>query len=439
MTGTGDLLSVLNDPAKRVVRDFIEAQGDRVLHFSAYAAEVRGDRVLQRLLIVTDRALLVVPHTALESGIFFSCRTELAELTQVILVDKHGAQVFKKPQASLSSTQLAVELQFNEEGVRKGWLSALGIAAPFLPILQKRTALEVEKDVRPGSDETVLTVASLRSSDERHCECTASPLPKVGEFVSLEISEDEFRASVEQLHNLLQEADLNYDVDVDARARPTEEALSRLTEREKIKAMLDHREKKIIQNIEFKLKYPTKVATIVPPGVDYDKAHEERLVLPDDISEIDLLGPSLYPLWSEWKSTGGLLGRDGRVEWNLYSSNDLIESLREREDVVFGHVGPNSLAKLAHMRDLVVRERNVFLNKFKAARSPTKVRTPQRKVKVFPFNLSQSPTSLKTQLRLVNRQQVLLEMKKGFDSHLRTLHELRKQQLERELERTKGI
>ena len=190
------------------------------------------------------------------------------------------------------------------------------------------------------------------------------------------------------------------------------------------------------------------------------------MALPDNYTDYELLGPSLYPQWRAFKKTGGLCGNDGMPkDWTLYDSSDLIECLKSREDTLFGVVGPNSLGRMQQMRELVERERRMFLNKCsqhkadgrKEASPKPGEETPQspdvspqgksggsmnsqspstrKGTKPIPFTLSQSP-SMARKLKIIDSQQLISEMKANFEMHLRTMHKLRKEQLERELQRS---
>jgi len=246
-------------------------------------------------------------------------------------------------------------------------------------------------------------------------------------------------------------------------ARPREEEANREDERQSIRSMLEAREAKIVQSIEFRIKYPRKVPTKVPPGVEFDKAHEEKAQLPDTFTDEELLGISLAPLWKQWRKCGGLLkeleenelakaeidpdkaaGEEKVTQWTIYDSADLTDSLKMREDALYGIVGARSMYRLRHMRELVDRERSLFMNKKNfvqafaqsesAERTPTKKKSRSPNTSVKPFKLSESPSMLK-KIRVMDCKSLIQDMKQSFDGHLATLHRIRKDQLEKEVAR----
>ena len=521
--GSSDLLNISGDssPSIALVRDFIRSQGDRYVHFSAQCLEIQGRVVIQRILVLTDRSLLRIPKTTMDTGIFFDCRLPLDGLTQVIVLEGEDNSPRLELYTSgpkMEGNQLRCTLSFADGSIRKTLLLSLCIVSPQLPILQKRAPISQDRTTPRRGDKSVVR-SSLQATDGLASPQPAAPAafspskqqshvpqpssPQVPD--DMELPPVVFDAKREQLHNLLHSMaldsgpkfyrpseaaglrslvpelrsspspprrsqsasnDLEYNPEVAAR-RPQEEGKTREAERAAIKAMLDHREKKIIMNIEYKLKHPAKAATRHVPGVEYDKAHEERSILPDDFPDDTLLGPSLFPMWQEWKRTGGLLGHSGTGhahEWTLYNTQDLIESLKAKESELYGRAGPKSLFRVQRMRDLVTRERHMFLNKLHALEgtmredsgeqlsprelspelhmspgSATKSQSnsPARYSRAAPFRLSQSPTSLKAQVRSIDRQQLINELRSSFDVHRQSMHALKKDQLERQLSRAR--
>jgi len=556
-----------------IVADFIASHGDRTVHFSGEAYEMLHSLPVKRYVVVTDVAMYRIAQTTVDTGIFFDCRLELDELTQLIAQDVRpdtdkgvtgGAevQVFTKsatltsaPRHDRSSNvNLASTLNFGSDTARrKAFLLAICVVRPTLSILQKRNVVHAdpsEQDdasaMKPGSPmrsphsragatSERRTPRFLRATESAAKKVKASPaasaarsrggasankpyspvgfrpsaaesqspaptdsaakssgrarepLPHERTTVSPtralyepDLSDKEFLLEQQRLRESLEATTLDgtareaYTYE-GASARPKEEAIDRTLERERIKAFINSREAQLVQNIEFKVKYPQKVPTRVPPGVEYDKAHEERRALPDDFADTELLGPSLYPLWRQWKASGGLLGADGMPseEWTMYDSNDLIDSLSGREDFLYGHIGPRALRRLVEMRSLVEREKQMFLNKQRMvmtlaeaqgsddesdefgspANSPSAHGSARKSRKsgtvdhsnrgrimtgkytrVRPFNLSKGPSS-EQRLKLMDTQHLLGDMKRNFEAHLKTLHELKKEQLQRELDR----
>lgn len=283
--------------------------------------------------------------------------------------------------------------------------------------------------------------------------------------------------------------------DADHTIRPKEESFDRQLEREKIRATLQTREQKVNQNIEFHMKYSLHPPVRVQPGVEYDKSHQTGTELEDNYTDEELLGPSLYPLWMQWKKTGGLMGRygDGGSSekqsdlWNIFDSQDLIDSLNAREDVIFFQVGQKSMSRLISMRDMVSRERQMFLNKHNALRalvgeqqqqagrgaatseeregdvfdtfnspaakssnnksfgsqqrSPPKggvaasPRTPPTKTR--PFRLSKTESGLR-KIKLIDSKQMMSDIKSHFEGHVSKMHNIHKERLEREVRRAEG-
>jgi hypothetical protein len=577
-------------PSKKwnIVSDFIASHGDRTVHFSGEAYEMLHSLPVKRYVVVSDVAVYRIAQTTVDTGIFFDCRLELDELTQLIALDVRpepekgvtgGAevQVFTKsatltsaPRHERSSNvNLAATLNFGSDTARrKAFLLAVCVVRPTLSILQKRNVVHADPadgadahhnvsgspssmrsppNVRgtPGQASERRTPRFLRTTESAAKKAKASPAasaPRAREAVTSatkpyspagfrpsaaetsatpggatpsarsarsttkreplpherstvspsralyepDLSDKDFTAAQQQLRDALEATTLDgsaketYTYE-SASQRPPEESIDRTLERERIKAFINSREAQLVQNIEFKVKYPQKVPTRVPPGVEYDKAHEERRALPDDFADTELLGPSLYPLWRQWKASGGLLGDDGMPseEWTMYDSNDLIDSLSGREDFLYGHIGQRALRRLGEMRSLVEREKQMFLNKqrmvmnladahgsddddvdsegnFTTAKSPSahgsarKSRrsgtvdhnnrgrvTSGKYTKVRPFNLSKGPSS-EQRLKLMDTAHLLGDMKRNFESHLKTLHELKKEQLQRELDRAAG-
>ncbi len=537
----------------KLVRQYIHSQNDRIVHFSAEVNEVLGNLPIKRYVIVTENALYRIPHSTIDTGIFFDSRSSLDGITQVITQDAKlneseldaqvqcyfGETTTKSVTAYAQSPTAAMTVQTNKPfctlsfgtlpSRRKAFLLALCAAHPTISILQKRHIPEAEENViRTSTGKVVRKIkspktgsspaaAAARHQDpaspaavgrvdrkltlQSHTPTGRSPTNKSAPAPSSspiaqastnydspalaqDIPDQDFKAMQELLRNSLSETSAvgisTYD-DEEAARRPPEEHESRQTEREKIKAELESREAKIAQNIHFKVKYPQKVPTRVPPGVEFDKAQEQRLVLPDDFTDEELLGPSLYPLWQCWKATGGLLGVDGvPTDWTLYDSQDLIDSLKGREEVLFGVVGRLSLRRIAQMCELVDRERQMFLNKkafhereaqreeeFMAEaggsgedgssenyQTPSPARTtksssksphlrgvpdarPRETTKVQPFRLSHSPTALR-KLKLIDSKKLVQEMKKNFEKHMKAMHMLQKDQLESQLQRVRA-
>lgn len=439
-------------------------------------------------------------------------------------------QVYLKNKKAPGSVDLAYTLNFAADMARrKSFLLSICVVRPTLPILQKRrletadSSVDVKgqsshrkrgqsintpsymkptssskkhdpatehvpnsptpgKPTSPGR-ELHYSPATFRSRSGDHlphhsaARAARQPTPDEEHKEIMEISQEDFNEAKLLLREQLSSSEAQHTGGYDAAAvvkRPPEEDLSRTMERERVKAMLISREAKIVQNIEFKLKYPQKVPTRVTHGVEYDKAHEERRVPPDDFNDSELLGPSLHPLWVQWKESGGLLGYEGMPssEWTMYDTNDLIDSLRAREDVLYGVIGKRSMRRLIQMRELVEREKQMFINKQNmilgsgtprgtdadgiTPRGPhsgdeaSQIRSRQatstqrgrvhsgKMTKVRPFHLSTSPMANR-KLRIIDSAELLSEMKHNFEKHLKTLHQLRKEQLQREVTRAKEI
>lgn len=461
--GAVDLLGICDglSPSLQLLRSFLFTHGDTVVHFSCEAAESGLSNVVQRLIVLTNNSVFVIPKSAMETGIFFDCRIALETVAQVIVSDAEteAAEASLLQRSTITNDAMVIKtLVFPNVSVRKTFLLSLCITRPSLPILQRRTLDSVprnSRDAAAGRFQTSQSAnhdASFQSpvaKTSRHVDITdVSPLPKTppanaSTFAEpiFDIADDVFSVSRERLREILSDTwnDDTYDAER-AASRPREEDPTRAAEREKIKADLDHRERKIIQNIEFRLKYPTKPATRVQPGVEFDKAHEERLTLPDDISEDELLGPALFSLWQEWKRCGGLMGGDGdpkhggEPEWTVYNSNELISALREKEDELFGFVGPRSLKKVRSMRELAARERMMFLNSNVTVVSPPRASAlPLTKPK--PFHLSESPfSSLKAHAKLLEKTKIVAQMKAKYDETVKARHELQKQHYHRQLQ-----
>lgn len=511
-----------------IVRDFIVSHGDRIVHFSGECNEMLNSLPVKRYVIVTENALYRIPQTTLETGIFFQCRTDLDAFAQLVAQDVRsndelgvtgGAEVqfFTKPPRGIGNVSIACVLNFGQDMPRrKAFLLSICVVRPTLSILQKKEVVTPEipldaiandpkspastnrnrtggsarkiasspSSARVGSGvaATPYSPAQFRSNTASADPAGTQRTPSGGAAATSvpppDMPDADFEAARRALHESLEAGSSDcigtYDYDRAAQ-RPAEEDLSRTLEREKVKAMLNSREAQIVQNIEFHVKYPQKVPTRVPPGVEYDKAHEERRTLPDDFSDSELLGPSLYPLWRQWKSSGGLIGDHGMpsADWTMYDTNDLIDSLRAREDVLYGVVGKKMMRRLMEMRELVEREKQMFLNKqnmvmtlapesddgedddsaYGASPSPAKSRASKRTsksgtvdhsqrgrifngqyTKMAPFHLSQGTTGAQ-RMKMIDSGRLLGEMKKNFQQHLQHLHELKKSQLERELQR----
>lgn len=463
-TGGTDLLDVCNgkSPVADLIRSFLVSMGDQVVHFSGEVQERSLSDLVPRWLVLTNKSLVCIPRSGLETGIFFDCRQPLDGVSQTI-VDEDVPAVNILTQTIIGSDAMhAKSLMFASTEVRKMFLLSLCVAKPSLPILQRRKVDDFHNSSAThtslgGATPVAHHAASrghsgLRRSLEQSAtpmghssrqalQDASSPVPKAPSVSALafDIADDVYSASRERLREILTDTwgDAQYDSER-ALSRPPEEDPARAAEREKIKADLDHRERKIIQNIEFKLKYPTKPATKVQPGVEYDKAHEERLTLPDDLADDELLGPSLYSLWREWKRTNGLVGHSGTPsEWNLYSSNELVAALEEKEDELFGFVGQRSIRKIRNMRELVARERKMYLNANKqASHSPPRQKSVTSITIPKPFALSESPfASLKSQVRLIEKHDLMAHLKEKHEAHLQSRHELHKQHLNRQLHR----
>lgn len=305
-----------------------------------------------------------------------------------------------------------------------------------------------------------------------------------------ELSADEFERGQRQLHVLLIH-DLNPTSQLDmldpgwrTAHRPAEEGIERINERDEIRAMIYAKEDKIELDARFREKNPKKALTKFARGVclEFDKAHEERFV-PPELSDEMLLGPALYPLWKQWKLSGGLLkvdrsGDDEDHQWTLFDTNDLISSIRAQEDALLGQIGKKSMFRLQQMRELVEREKKMFMNR-KAARTrhggSGSVKRGGRgsgndsddyddgesenssaygggggygrgkapTTKPVPFRLSCSP-NLERQVKRAKPESldlgaVMRTMKDGLMVHRAKLHDLQKTQLVREINRHAGM
>ncbi|CUG91290.1 Hypothetical protein, putative [Bodo saltans] len=470
-SGGTDLLDICNgkSPVADLIRSFLVSMGDQVVHFSGEVQERSLSDLVPRWFVLTNKSIVCIPRSGLETGIFFDCRQSLDAVSQIVVDDDSPtANILTQPIIG-SDSMHAKSVLFASNEIRKMFLLSLCVAKPSLPILQRRkvedyhqsathaavpgtpqahhnhgTAAQSQQRGQSGLRRSLEQSATPGHHHSRHSlHDVSSPVPKAPSVsvLAFDIADDVYSASRERLREILTDTwgDATYDSER-ASSRPAEEDPARAAEREKIKADLDHRERKIIQNIEFKLKYPTKPATKVQPGVEYDKAHEERLMLPDDLVDDELLGPSLYSLWREWKRTNGLVGHAGGAalsEWNLYSSNELIAALEEKEDELFGFVGQRSIRKIRNMRELVSRERKMYLN----ANKQTSHSPPRQKSMSFitvpkPFSLSESPfATLKSQVRLIEKHDLMAHMKEKHEQHLKSRHELHKQHLNRQLHR----
>lgn len=517
--GALDKLRVCELADFEAARSFLLSQGDRAVHFSCIALEYLNDAMpLKRIFIITDRALYRLPQSSLDTGIYFKCRTPLTAITQVITSDNENdsamVQVLGKVESSNSSMsdeklQLFTIGFSNDVAIRKAMLLTICMVAPTICILQKRRVVDTSPrragspvgDSKSGKPSTPKAATPVRASP-RHVTPT-SPAPRTplsgaspyspAALVSAEheatprkeeeISEKEFSEHQKALREFLIDHSAMSIGEYDPAkivARPKEEANGREVERQAIRSMLEAREAKIMQSIEWKLKYPRKVATKVPSGVEFDKANEAQVQLPDNFSDEELLGPSLTPLWVHWRRSGGLLSeltaeREGEKgdedeaegKWTVFDSTDLIDSLRLREDALYGLVGPKAMYRLQHLREMVERERQLFLNKrnylFAEEAKLKRITTPrlgdekvlsassfgsppahnsesrQRKrvsatTHTKPFNLSQSPT-MQRRLKVMDSSTAIAEMKAKLEKHLKTLHAVRKEQLEREVAR----
>ena len=583
--GSADFLDVPNPHNHQyaVLREYLIQQGDRAVHFSGYCCELASTPVvdagqrkflswapLQRTLLVTSHAIMYVPRTTEQSGIFFDCRLRLDDVAQAIVLDseEYGplVQLFVRtadapsavaaaspfPNLAFPGQRIAVTLLFSDVSVRKSMLMALCSVRPQLPILQKkpvaapapsatadapsmgasasatggltvgsptsgsasasprtprnglssydayRSPLSNGRPQRPdginastsrysaasrgsgrfpqaASFGTLASYAALAASNANlnasHSRTSSVLLDESAVTYAAGMSDEAFRAERSRLHDgLLQAvADINavtvsvaddgsddtYDAKA-AAARPPEEDPSRSDEREAVRAMLEARERKMGQHIEFRMRYPAKAPTRVQPGVEYDKAHEERRILPDGHADEELLGPSLAPLWGRWKANGGLDGlakrsdasrraaeaADGAVgdEWSVFDSNELIDALKAREEIVYGHVGPKSQARLQRMRELVQRELHMHRNKAKGDRVEAfggRAYGSSRPTVPVPFSLSQSPVTLR-RMKMVDADRMIGELRQRYDQHQLAVHQIRKAQLQREVQRAQG-
>lgn len=458
--GGTDLLGICEGKTavSDLIRSYLATLGEHIVHFSGEVQERSLSDVVPRWLVITNKSMLCIPKSGLETGIFFDCRTGLDTVSQLIVDDDTAAVNILTQNSMGGEPILSRSLLFTSTDQRKIFLLSVCVAKPSLPILQRRKVdSHGALSLTPPAGGHPQVVKGNASSVRRNSETPASPsghhttqftlndapspIPKAPAMSVpvFDIADDVYSASRERLREILTDTwgESSYDTDR-ASSRPAEEDPSRAAEREKIKADLDHRERKIIQNIEFKLKYPTKPATKVQPGVEYDKAHEERLTLPDDLADDELLGPSLYSLWREWKRTNGLVGHAGVAsEWNLYSSNELIAALEEKEEELFGFVGQRSIRKVRSMQELVSRERKMYLNANKqASHSPGRQKSTAQITTPKPFALSQSPfSSLKSQVRLIEKHELMSQMKEKHEIHVKSRHELHKQHLSRQLQR----
>lgn len=532
--GAADFLDVTNPNNYQlsVLREYLHLQGDRTVHFSGFCCELASTPIvdsiqrkvlswspLQRTLIVTSHALMYIPRTTEQSGIFFDCRVPLDSIAQVIVLDSDEfgkvAQIYVKtknaptslsaaspfPNLVFAGQELAASLTFEEPSVRKSFLMALCAVRPQLPILQKKVVdsavshridpiassskSPVQRDTRslanydiyhsPGpktpasargpKPSTPLSATNRRFPQAKsfgtlaaYAKLASSSPPTHNTSITdpLNITEEEFKEAQIKLQEelLLSTADAIDEYDAEkAASRAPEEDPSRKEEREEIRAMLETRERKMCQHIEFRMKYPTKVPTRVQPGVEFDKAHEERRVLPDDHTDEDLLGPSLAPLWWRWKRNGGLEGLSKRSgvpdgaanadEWNVFDSAELIDSLKAREEIVYGQVGPKSQARLQRMRELVQRELHMHKNRLVGAMGQKSIfgkgeSSRQTTITVpVPFTLSQSPVTLR-RMKMVDSDKLITELRQSFDKHQQAVHQIRKAQLQREVHRAQG-
>lgn len=294
------------------------------------------------------------------------------------------------------------------------------------------------------------------------------------------VSADEYERQRKQLHVLLM-FDLSPANQLDmldpgwrSGFRPPEEGVERINERDEIRAMIYAKEDKIELDARFREKNPKKALTKFARGVclEFDKAHEERFV-PPELSDEMLLGPALFPLWRQWKNSGGLLkvdrsgGDDEDQRWTLFDTNDLISSIRAQEDALLGQIGKKSMVRLQQMRELVEREKKMFMNRNTSTSSrgnSNKSRSaddndrdddddgassngnkrngnPFRPTRPVPFRLSCSPNlerSVKRQsahTEGLDLGSVMRNMKDTLMVHRAKLHELQKTQLIREINR----
>jgi hypothetical protein len=293
------------------------------------------------------------------------------------------------------------------------------------------------------------------------------------------VSAEEYERQKKQLHVLLM-FDLSPANQLDmldpgwrTAYRPPEESIERLNERDEVRAMIYAREDKIELDARFREKNPKKALTKFARGVclEFDKAHEERFV-PPELSDEMLLGPALFPLWKQWKASGGLLkvdrsgGDDEDQKWTLFDTNDLISSIRAQEDALLGQIGKKSMVRLQQMRELVEREKKMFMNRnasinsngtatrggkkrgddddddddSNAGSGKKKDVSGWRPTRTQPFRLSCSQ-NLERSVKRASKSdaldlgQVMKGMKDTLMVHRAKLHDLQKTQLVREIQR----
>eukprot|EP01062_Namystynia_karyoxenos_P023844 TRINITY_DN1924_c0_g1_i1.p1 TRINITY_DN1924_c0_g1~~TRINITY_DN1924_c0_g1_i1.p1 ORF type:complete len:696 (+),score=274.58 TRINITY_DN1924_c0_g1_i1:100-2187(+) len=125
-----------------LIREHVADHGDKTVYFSIRVPEVvPGGKPVERIFLITDKALYKIPQTAVETGIFFDARFPLSNLTQVLVIDGGDAAPpvvqfngFKMKQ----SEQTLFALRFADERRRAEALLTLCHLFPDLPILKKK-------------------------------------------------------------------------------------------------------------------------------------------------------------------------------------------------------------------------------------------------------------------------------------------------------------
>jgi hypothetical protein len=139
-SGGTDLLDICNgkSPVADLIRSFLVSMGDQVVHFSGEVQERSLSDLVPRWFVLTNKSIVCIPRSGLETGIFFDCRQALEAVSQIVVDDDTPtANILTQPILG-SDAMHAKSVVFASNEVRKMFLLSLCVAKPSLPILQRR-------------------------------------------------------------------------------------------------------------------------------------------------------------------------------------------------------------------------------------------------------------------------------------------------------------